>query len=103
MNNETNPQELTAAVVEAEGDLVSPKLAALRSKFRELVDAGTVHLTLDLASTHMVDSAGIGLLMSAHNTLKKAGGELTVIHASKDIIELFRTMRIHKHLSVSGD
>jgi len=58
---------------------------------------------MDLAAAEMVDSAGIGLLISAHNSLKKAGGELTVIHASKDILNLFRTMRIHQHFSVSGN
>jgi anti-anti-sigma regulatory factor len=67
-----------------------------------MLAGGTVHLTLDLAGTRMVDSTGIGLLISAHNSLKKAGGDLTVIHASKDILDLFWTMRIHQHFSVSG-
>lgn len=102
MNNETKPQEATMAVVEPEGDLVANRLPALRSKLQGMLGAGTVHLTLDLAGTRMVDSAGIGLLISAHNSLKKAGGELTVIHASKEILDLFRTMRIHQHFSVSG-
>jgi anti-anti-sigma factor len=102
MNNESKPQELTAAVVRPDGDLVAPKLPALRTKLQEMVGSGIVHLTLDLEGAQMVDSAGVGLLISAHNTLKKAGGELTVIHASKDILDLFRTMRIHQHFSVSG-
>jgi anti-anti-sigma factor len=102
MNNQTKPQEVTAAVLQPEGDLVAARLPALRSKLQEMLGAGTVHLTLDLAAARMVDSAGIGLLISAHNSLKKAGGELTVIHASKDILDLFRTMRIHQHFSVSG-
>jgi anti-anti-sigma factor len=102
MNNETKPQEVTAAVLQPEGDLVAAKLPAVRSKLQEMLGAGMVHLTLDLAGTRMVDSAGIGLLISAHNSLKKAGGELTVIHASKEILDLFRTMRIHQHFSVSG-
>ncbi|HTC89291.1 MAG TPA: STAS domain-containing protein [Bryobacteraceae bacterium] len=102
MNNQTKPQELKAAVLQPEGDLVAARLPALRSKLQEMLGAGTVHLTLDLAGAQMVDSAGIGLLISAHNSLKKAGGELTVIHASKDILDLFRTMRIHQHFSVSG-
>jgi len=102
MEDKTLSQDATA-VLQPEGDLVAAKLPALRAKLRELVAAGVLHLTLDLAATQMVDSAGIGLLISAHNSLKKAGGELTVIHASKDIFDLFRTMRIHQHFSVSGN
>jgi anti-anti-sigma factor len=51
----------------------------------------------------MVDSSGIGLLISAHNSLKKVGGQLAVIHASADVLELFQTMRMHQHFSVSGN
>jgi anti-anti-sigma factor len=102
MNNEAKPGEITA-VLQPEGDLVSPKLPAVRERLREMVASGIVHLTIDLAGTQMVDSAGIGLLISAHNSLKKTGGELTVIHASKDIMDLFRTMRIHQHFAVSGN
>jgi anti-anti-sigma factor len=103
MNNETKQPAIGAAVFQPEGDLVAANLPALRTKMRELLGAGVVHLTLDFAGTRMVDSAGIGLLISAHNSLKKAGGDLTVIHASQDILDLFRTMRIHQHFSVSGD
>lgn len=100
MKEETVSEE--AAVVQAEGDLVAANLPALRAKLRDMVAAGTRQLTLDLEATKMVDSAGIGLLISAHNSLKKSGGALTVIHASKDILELFQTMRIHQHFTVSG-
>lgn len=103
MNDETRVEDPAAAVMRLEGDLVSPALPAARSKLRDMVSAGIVHVTVDLSDTQMVHSAGIGLLISAHNSLKKAGGELSVIHASKDILDLFRTMRIHQHFSVSGD
>lgn len=96
-----NVSRETAAVVTPEGDLVAARLPALRLKLRQTIEAGILHLTLDLAQTQMVDSAGIGLLISAHNSLKKAGGELTVTHASTDILNLFRTMRIHQHFGVS--
>lgn len=103
MNDEMISREASTAVIQPEGDLVTARLPALRSQFRELVGAGVRHLTVDLAMTHMVDSSGIGLLISAHNSLKKAGGELSVIHASNDILALFQTMRIHQHFSVSGN
>jgi anti-anti-sigma factor len=101
MKDEMVSKDGSTAVLQPEGDLVAAKLPALRSTLREMVGAGVLHLTVDLARTQMVDSAGIGLLISAHNSLKKAGGALTVTHASKDILDLFRTMRIHQHFSVS--
>lgn len=90
------------AVLLVDGDLVAARLPAIRTRLREMVASGTRNLSMDLADTQLVDSAGIGLLISAHNSLKRATGGLTVIHASKDILELFRTMRIHKHFSVTG-
>jgi len=103
MTNEPKLQETTTATLRPEDDLVSPRLPALRDKLREMVASGIIHVTIDLTATQMVDSAGIGLLISTHNSLKKAGGELSVIHASKDILDLFRTMRIHQHFAVSGN
>ena len=58
---------------------------------------------MDLSDVLMVDSCGIGLLIAAHNSLKKVGGRLAVIHASVDTLELFQTMRMHQHFSVSGN
>jgi anti-anti-sigma factor len=102
MNDETVSGR-SAAVIQPEEDLVASRLPALRSKLREMVASGTLHLTVDLAGTQAMDSSGIGLLVSTHNSLKKAGGELTVVHASPDILDLLRTMRIHQHFSVSGN
>ena len=102
MNDEMVTPETDAAVVQAEGDLVAARLPVLRSRLRAMVASGILHLTLDLAGAQAIDSSGIGLLVSAHNSLKKAGGELTVIHASGDILDLLRTMRIHQHFTVSG-
>jgi anti-anti-sigma factor len=75
----------------------------LRAKLREIVASGARELVVDLSDVLMVDSSGIGLLISAHNSLKKVGGQLAVIHASADVLELFQTMRMHQHFSVSGN
>jgi anti-anti-sigma factor len=68
-----------------------------------MVGAGAREMTVDLSDVRMMDSRGIGLLISAHNSLRKVGGTLAVVHASKDILDLLHTMRIHQHFSVSGD
>jgi len=82
---------------------VAASLPELRLKMLAIVAEGVEELVIDLTDVHMVDSSGIGLLISAHNSLRKAGGRLAVIHASAEILELFQTMRMHQHFSVSGN
>jgi anti-anti-sigma factor len=82
---------------------VAASIPELRLKMREIVAEGVEELVIDLADVQMVDSSGIGLLISAFNSQRKVGGRLAVIHASTEILELFRTMRMHQHFSVSGN
>ncbi len=103
MNREATIENGTEAVIQPDVDLVSTALPALRSEIREMVNSGVQHLTVDLAKVRMVDSSGLGLLIAAHNSLKKTGGSLAVVQASEDILRLFKTMRIHQHFSVAGN
>lgn len=95
-------QQANQSSLKPEGDLVASVVPRVRSLLREAVAAGLQHLVIDMSEVQMVDSAGLGLLISAHNSLKKNGGSLSVVQASADILELFTTMRIHQHFSVSG-
>jgi anti-anti-sigma factor len=103
MNEVMAAQKDNRAVIRPEADVVASSVADLRSRMRGLIGAGVLDLVVDLSAVQMVDSAGLGLLISAHNSLRKAGGQISVVHASPDVYELFRTMRIHQHFSVSGD
>ena len=103
MTDVTVTREDNKAVIQPVGDLVAASVPALRSTMRGIVGEGVRELVVDLTNAQMVDSTGIGLLISAHNSLLRAGGRLAVVHASKEILDLFMTMRIHQHFSVSGD
>ena len=74
----------------------------LRSSLRGLINEGVRELVIDLTDILMVDSGGIGLLIAAYNSLRKVGGQFAVIHASDEILQLFQSMRMHQHFSVSG-
>jgi len=91
------------AVVRPAGDVVAASVPELRTAMRGAIKEGVQELVVDLANVQMVDSTGLGLLIAAHNSLRKAGGRLSVIHASEEIVDLFKTMRIHQHFSVSGE
>jgi anti-anti-sigma factor len=103
MNETSTAQKDDRAVIRPEADVVAASVADLRARMRGLIGAGVRDLVVDLSGVRMVDSAGLGLLISAHNSLRKTGGQISVVHASPDVYELFRTMRIHQHFSVSAD
>ena len=84
------------------GDIVAATVPELRSSLRDLLASGVRQLVIDLTNVKMVDSAGLGLLIATHNSLKKVGGQLSVIEASPDVMELLTTMRMHHHFSISG-
>jgi anti-anti-sigma factor len=89
------------AVVHPAGDVVAALVPELRTALRGALNQGARVMTIDFADVAMVDSTGLGLLISAHNSMSKAGGRLSVIHVSKEILELFHATRIHQHFSVS--
>lgn len=89
------------AIVHPAGNVVAAMVPELRSALRGALANGVREMTIDFSHVDMVDSTGLGLLISAHNSMSKAGGRLAVVHASKDILELFRSMRIHQHFSVT--
>jgi len=101
MAEPTQTNIATREVFRVEGDIVALSATGLRTKMKEMMALGVVELVLDLAKVRMVDSAGIGLLISAHNSLRKTGGSLEIVHANPEILELLRSMRMHRHFKIS--
>jgi anti-anti-sigma factor len=96
-------QTADTVVIQPAGDLVAALLQDLRARLRQTVAAGVKRLILDFSKVYMVDSSGIGLLIAAHNSVRKNGGSLSVIYASPEILGLFRSMGLTHHLKITGD
>jgi anti-sigma B factor antagonist len=103
MNEAVILRENNKATIQPPGDIVAASVPNLRAAVRGVVGEGYKELVVDLSKVRMVDSSGLGLLISAHNSLSKVGGHLQVIRATEDILSLFRTMRIQQHFNVSGE
>jgi serine/threonine-protein kinase RsbW len=103
--------KMTAYIVEQKDEQGSVKLAGdltaivvpdLQADLKEMLNHGARELVFDLASTAMLDSSGMGLLIAAANSLAPKGGKVRVTNVCPDIYRLLQSMRLTARLNVSG-
>jgi anti-sigma B factor antagonist len=76
-------------VLDLDGQLVAGEEAAsFRSLIDELIEQGRIHVLVNLKHVRMVDSSGLGVLVSAHLAIEKAGGAIKLLNASQRHINL---------------
>lgn len=90
------------ATICPQGNIVMETEQELREVLRSMVTRGVRTLTLDLRHVEMMDSSGLGLLIATHNSLARKGGELRVLEAGPDLLNLLQMMRLHQHFTVQG-
>lgn len=85
----------------AAGAVVVTPLVDIDAGFAEtlregLVDAlGTCsHVVLDLHAVHLIDSAGLGLLVRTHQEARHRGGSLHLVAPSRFVLTVLHTMRL---------
>lgn len=66
-----------------------PELMKVKDVFLKAVDQGKKKVLLDLGKVSWMDSSGLGVIVSGHTTLSRAGGALSILNATKKIHELF--------------
>ena len=89
-------------VLVVEQDLVSTNADELKKKLQAALADSPSLLVLDLSKVEYVDSIGIGIIIAAFNTLKKQNGALKLINLNSNLLDLFRTMRLDKHIEMEG-
>jgi len=95
-------RDADSAVIVPASDIVAGEVQSFRGELLGLINEGVLKISVDLAAVEMIDSSGIGVFISAQNSLRKAGGALKVLNVSPDILKMFKIMRLDKHFEVAG-
>lgn len=74
--------------------------AHLGSDVIDSLDRGERRLILDFSLVHLVDSAGIGALLSADRRVRAAGGELVIANVSEHVRQVFEVTGVVRSLTV---
>jgi stage II sporulation protein AA (anti-sigma F factor antagonist) len=73
----------------------------LGSQILEALGRDKRTLILDFECVRMIDSAGIGVLLSSHRRVKAAGGELIVANASAHVRRVFELTGVGRSLRLA--
>lgn len=77
-------------VISLSGKVIGgPELMNVKTAFENAVNQDIDKVLLDLGKVSWMDSSGLGVIVSGHTTLSRAGGALKVLNATKKIRELF--------------
>jgi anti-sigma B factor antagonist len=78
----------SVTVVAPSGKIVLDNNGTLKAKIVSLLEAGHKQIVLDLAGVTMIDSSGLGELVSCHTTASREKGALKLTNLGKKAIDL---------------
>ena len=89
-------------LVPVEGDLDVTSVAPLRRTLDALIKNGCKRIVLNLAATSYMDSAGMGLVVSAVRRMRSKGGLLSLTNVSPNVLRALTIARLVDFLPVSA-
>lgn len=80
--------DVNGKILLGEGDV------QLKRKIDELVERKETKILLNLADVPYMDSGGLGEIVRSYTTVKRAGGELKLLNATKRISDLLTITKL---------
>jgi len=82
-------ERYNCVVIEFKGNVMGgPDAVSLNETLHELIEKEQKNVVVDLAKVKFMNSSGLGMLIGALTTMRKAGGELKIANATDKIESL---------------
>lgn len=81
-------------VLRIEGELDALTAPELRPALDQVVSDGNPRVTVDLSGLRLIDSSGVGALVSMYKRVRGRGGRVRVVGASHQPLAVFRLLRL---------
>lgn len=79
---------------------------ALRKQLLDLVEAGHTRLVVDLSGVELIDSSGLGALVTGFEAARENGGDLKIMSPREQatlVLELTNVNRVLRTVTSAGD
>jgi anti-sigma B factor antagonist len=83
-------------VLEIDGTLDAVTASDLRGVIDQLVDEKRKMVTLDLTNLRLIDSSGVGVIVSLFKRIRAGGGEVRIVGLRDQPRAIFRLLRLDR-------
>jgi anti-sigma B factor antagonist len=87
-------------VLRIKGELDSITAPEVRATFDEVVESETKQVELDLSALRVIDSSGVGAIVSLFKRMRAYGGKLEVSGVSGQPLSIFKVLNLIKVLGI---
>ena len=85
-----------ASKLEIDGALDALTVPDIRPVLDALVNDGVRHVTVDIEKVSLIDSSGVGAIVSLFKRLKAEGGEMVLVGARDQPLAVLKLLRLDK-------
>lgn len=94
-------ERYNCVVIEFKGNVMGgPDAVSLNEKLHELIENKKTNVIINLAKVKFMNSSGLGMMIGALTTMRKAGGDLRIANATDKIESLLiitKLITVFKH------
>ncbi len=94
-------ERYNSVIIELKGNVMGgPDAVSLNEKIHELIENDKKNVVVNLGKVKFMNSSGLGMLIGALTTMRKAGGDLRIANASDKIESLLivtKLITVFKH------
>ena len=91
-----------SVVLTVQGELDAMTVTELRETLDGIVAEGHQRVIVDLTELRMIDSSGVGALVSLYNRLRAKGGKLFIRGIKDQPLAIFRLLKLDRILAPEG-
>ena len=88
-------------ILKMEGSMLGgPEASELNNALHKLIEAKKKKVVVDLGDVSLMNSSGLGMLICVVTTMRNAGGDLKIAHATEKVVQVFKITKVHSVIEI---
>lgn len=91
------------AILYLEGKIIGDSVPRFKQATEEQIDSGVRWLIMNLAEVPMMDSSGLGVLITAFVRLREKRGKLVLLYVPENLLNILTITKLNTLFDISDD